>query len=415
MTLETRRRTAVEALAPTSPPRYRLADATIDRSDRNEVAQWLMSDTQLTQGPIVRQFEQEWSDWLGRSHSVFVNSGSSANLIMYYAALVAGRMPRRRIVVPAVAWATTISPAIQLGLEPIMCDADETTFGLDLNQLEDLCRRSPPDAVIVVQTLGVPGDMQGLLALRDRFGFLLMEDACPATGSTYKGRKVGTFGDMATFSLYFGHHLSTIEGGIVSTEDAELANLLLQLRSHGWAKDLDAESEAALSRNHDVLDFNRIFTFYVPGFNVRNTDLAARFGLTQMRKVDWVVLRRVENQRVYETRFRSHPDFAFPHNPDGVTCSISFVALAASGEHRDRVASALRLNGIETRPLGGGSMGRQPFWTERYDRIQMPVADAIHERSFMLPNHPYLSEQDVNDICDVALSVPAVVAGEQRS
>ncbi|MBV8716507.1 MAG: DegT/DnrJ/EryC1/StrS family aminotransferase [Chloroflexi bacterium] len=411
MALETRRRTAIEALSPTVPLRFRLADATIDQSDRAEVAQWLTSDAQLTQGPVVFQFEQQWSDWLGRRYSVFVNSGSSANLIMYYAALVSRRAPRRRVVVPAIAWATTIAPAIQLGFEPIMCDADAQTFGLDLNQLEDVCRKDPPDAVITVQTLGVPGDMRGLAALQERYGFLLMEDACPATGSTYRDRRVGTFGDMATFSLYFGHHLSTIEGGVVSTDDSYLYDLLLELRSHGWAKDLDAETEAELSRKNNVLEFNRIFTFYVPGFNVRNTDLAARFGLTQMRKVDWVVERRCVNQEVYESRFSNQPGFSFPRNPAGRTCSISFVALAASREHRDRVAAALRANGIETRPLGGGSMGRQPFWTERYGQVRMPVADAIHERSFMLPNHPYLTQQDVHEICDVALSVAAGESG----
>jgi CDP-6-deoxy-D-xylo-4-hexulose-3-dehydrase len=284
-----------------------------------------------------------------------------------------------------------------------MCEADWDTFGLDLEHLQQLCEEHDPGAVIVVQTLGVPGNMDGLLALKAQYGFALMEDACPATGATYKGKKVGTFGDMATFSFYFGHHLSTIEGGMVSTDDEQLRDILLHIRSHGWAKDIAPEKEAELAEAHGALPFNRIFTFYYPGFNVRNTDLQARIGLSQMNKADWVCARRVQNQRRYEERLRGVSQLHIPHNPDGVTCSISFVALAETSEQRDRIAAALRANNIETRPLGGGSMGRQPFWSERYGAHSYAVADAIHTRSFMLPNNPDISLEDVDFVADVVL------------
>jgi CDP-4-dehydro-6-deoxyglucose reductase, E1 len=232
-----------------------------------------------------------------------------------------------------------------------------------------------------------------------------MEDACAALGSRYDGRPVGTFGDLSTFSFYFGHHLSTIEGGMVCTDDEDLHDVLLQLRSHGWPKNLPPEKETSLSRRHGVLEFNRPFTFYHPGFNVRPTDLNARLGLSQLRRVDEVVRRRVENHRRYQARFAAAPGFHCQENARAEICSISFVALASSLEHRDRVAAALAAAGIETRPLGGGSMGRQPFWTERYGVAALPLADAIHERSFMLPNHPRLSLADVDDICDVVLGI----------
>jgi CDP-6-deoxy-D-xylo-4-hexulose-3-dehydrase len=385
--------------------RYLLAEKTIDEGDIAELVAWLQTNPWLTQGALVKQFEATWSSWLGRSHSVFVNSGSSANLVMFYAALVSGRLPNRKVIVPAISWATTVAPAIQLGFEPIMCEADWDTFGLDIADLEKLCEEHRPGVVIVVQTLGVPGRMEELLALREKYGFILLEDACPATGSSYDGRRVGTFGDMSSFSFYFGHHLSTVEGGMVSVDDEALYDILLHIRSHGWAKDIDPAKEAELAKQHEVLDFNRPFTFYYPGFNVRSTEINAQIGLSQMRKADRVVARRVENQAVYERRFAGASDFHFPHNPRGVTCSISFVALAASTEHRDAVGRALAANNIETRPLGGGSMGRQPFWAERYGRRSYPVADAIHQRSFMLPNNPDLTVDDINFICDVVLDV----------
>ncbi|MBI2888230.1 MAG: DegT/DnrJ/EryC1/StrS family aminotransferase [Chloroflexi bacterium] len=391
------------------PPnmRYLLAEATIDQSDLNELADWLRTNPWLTQGQLVREFEGQWAQWLGARYATFVNSGSSANLLMYYAALLSGKLKNRKVVVPALSWATTVAPALQLGFEPIMCDADSVTLGMDLQRLERILQAQDPAAVILVHTLGIPNDMDGLMRLKERYGFLLMEDCCPALGSRYRGQMVGTFGEMSSMSFYFGHHLSTIEGGMVSTNDEELHDLFLHTRSHGWAKDLDPEKEEHLARERDVLPFNRIFTFYHPGFNVRSTDLNAKIGLGQMRKADWVVQRRIENHRRYEERFRGASDYHVPVNKEAVTCSISFVALAKTREHRDRLAVTLREHGIETRPLGGGSMGRQPFWVDRMGLAPFPVADRVHESSFMLPNHPYLSLQDVDDICDVVLAVKA--------
>lgn len=385
--------------------RYLLAERTIDERDLDDLVEWLKTHPWLTLGPLTAEFEARWATWLGRQYATFVNSGSSANLLMYYAALLSGRLRNTKIVVPAVSWATTVAPAIQLGFEPIMCEADWQTFGLDANHLETLLRTHQPAAVVLVHVLGVPADMAPIMDLKDRHGFLLMEDACAATGSAYEGRRVGTLGDMSSFSFFFGHHLSTIEGGMVCTDDEDLWDLLLQIRSHGWPKNLDAAKEEAKARKHDVLEFNRPFTFYVPGFNVRSTDLNARIGLSQMKRIDHVVARRIENHATYQSRFLAAEGFHCQTNPRATICSISFAALATSLDHRDRVAAQLDAHGVETRPLGGGSMGRQPFWTERYGVQALPIADRIHERSFMLPNHPLLSPADVAHICDVVLAV----------
>jgi CDP-6-deoxy-D-xylo-4-hexulose-3-dehydrase len=383
---------------------YRLADQTIDADDLQDLIGWLGTNPWLTQGPLVRKFERAWSEWLGVRHSAFVNSGSSANLLMYYALLASERLPNLKVVVPAVSWATTVAPAIQFGMEPIMCEADPLTFGLDANHLEAIVARERPAAVVVVHVLGVPADMAPIVSLKARYGFVLMEDCCAALGSAYDGRRVGTFGELATMSFFYGHHLSTIEGGMVSTSDDELARIIRQIRSHGWAKDLDPAQEAALATAHAPLEFNRPFTFYYPGFNVRSTDLNARIGLSQMRRVEDVVKRRVENHRVYQARFAAHPDFACQGNDRATISSISFAGLAASAAHRERVGRALRAARIETRPLGGGNMTRQPYWRQRFPVQDLPVADRIHACSFQLPNHPRLTAADVEHICNVALS-----------
>ena len=386
--------------------RYPLANDTVDDQDIQELIGWLQTKPWLTQGSLVRQFEEEWSRWLGTQYALFVNSGSSANLLMYYAALLSGRLKNRRVIVPAIAWATTVAPAIQLGFEPILCEADWNTFGLDMKSLERLLADHDPGAVIFVHTLGVPDNVGRLLELQSRHGFLLMEDACPAVGAMYEGKFAGTFGDMSTFSLYFGHHLSTLEGGFVCTDDEDLHDILVQIRSHGWAKDLEPEKAERAASERGVIDFNKPFTFYHPGFNVRSTDLNARIGLSQMKKLDRVLESRTRNHCVYQKTFQEAEGLHCQSNPKGKICSISFVALANDVEHRERIGRALRDNGVETRPLGGGSIGRQPFWVDRFGLQAFKVADRIHETSFMLPNNPSLEEADIRLICDMVLSVP---------
>jgi CDP-6-deoxy-D-xylo-4-hexulose-3-dehydrase len=385
--------------------KYLLAEQTISPAELAELAAWLTTNPWLTQGPLVREFETRWARWLGTKHAVLVNSGSSANLLMYYALLAGTNLRNRKVIVPAVSWATTVAPAIQLGFEPILCEADAATFGLDLDHLEKLLEEHHPAAVILVHVLGVPNDMQAVMSLKDRFDFTLMEDCCAAHGSRFDGQKVGTFGELSSFSFYYGHHMSTIEGGIVCTSDAGLNDTLLQLRSHGWAKDLSAEKEAELVAHYQPIDFNRTFTFYLPGFNVRSTDLNAKIGLMQMDRLDAMIERRIENHRVYQQRIGTAPGFACQSNERAAISSISFGALCSSVPHRARVAAALREAGIETRPLGGGNMSRQPFWRERYDTIPLPMADRIHQTSLQLPNHHLLSVSDVNHICDVVTGV----------
>lgn len=219
--------------------KYHLAEDTIDKEDIDELIEWLKGNPRLTKGPLTPVFEKKWSDWLGRKYSVFVNSGSSANLLIYDALLLSDVLKNKKVIVPSVGWATTVAPAIQLGFEPIMCEADPDTFGLNLNHLEELLKIHQPSIVMMVQVLGVPHKMKEMLALKERYGFILLEDACAAMGSAYRGRKVGTFGDMSSFSFYFGHQISTIEGGMVSTDNKTFNDIILMLRSHGWSKDLD--------------------------------------------------------------------------------------------------------------------------------------------------------------------------------
>lgn len=385
--------------------KYLLAEQTISPEELCEVADWLRTNPWLTQGPLVKEFEREWAQWQGTKHALFVNSGSSANLLMYYAPLVAGRLRNLKIIVPAVSWATTVAPAIQLGFEPIMCEADPETLGLDLNHLSDLLVRHEPAAIIMVHVLGCPNKMEDIMSLKARHGFLLMEDCCASHGSLYDGQKVGTFGEISTFSFYYGHHMSTVEGGTVCTNDDELQDILLQIRSHGWAKDIVREKEAAMAKESGAIEFNRMFTFYQPGFNFRATDLNAKIGLLQLPRLDGMSERRVANHRTYQSCISGTPGFSCQTNPRAVMSSISFACLTSSSQHRERVAQALRGNGIETRPIGGGNMSRQPFWFKRFGSTSFPIADRIHECGMQLPNHHLLDQKDIEFICKTVTGV----------
>lgn len=384
---------------------YKLAERIIDGSDIDALIRWLKSnkDIRLTKGALTLEFERQWARWIGTKYAVFCNSGSSANLLMAYAALLSGKLRNKKVIVPSVGWVTTVSPFIQLGFEPIMCGADKDTFDLDLFELETLLKKYKPAAVVMVQVLGVPGKMDELTGLKKKYGFLLIEDACAALGAEYGGKKVGSFGDMASFSFYFGHQLSTIEGGIVNTNDKKLNDLLLMLRSHGWGSDLDGKTRAGFMKKYKIDDFHKPFTFFVPGFNLRSTDLNAFIGIGQMRKADRIAEIRHQNHLLYRESlktvgFQRWPELSYP-------CSISFGAIAGSATHRRRIVRMLDRSGIETRLFSAGNLGLHPFWFERYGKFHSPVSDMIHSCGFFLPNNESLTAKDINFICKIVNSV----------
>lgn len=385
---------------------YDLAVDTISERDIEELIEWLRGFPRLTMAEVTKQFERAWSEWLGVKYSVFCNSGSSANLLMYAALDNAKRSGNRKIVVPAVGWVTTVSPGIQLGWQPTMCEADPNTYGLDIEHLKGILEKERPSNVILVHVLGTPNNMGPILELQKKYGFNLLEDCCASHGARHQGRLVGTFGNMSSFSFYYGHHMSTIEGGMVCTNDEELYYNLLMLRSHGWLKDLPPTEYQRLMKEHDMDSFHSPFTFVVPGYNLRPTDLQARIGLLQLPKLNDTIQRRVANNLLYQERLKGWFEFA-RCVPGDVISSISFGAVAKSMEQRSEVVEALIKNKIDTRLFSAGNLGRHPFWAERYGAFSSPVADKIHGCGFFLPNNQSLNRQDIEFICELVLGFVA--------
>ncbi|MFA7160173.1 MAG: DegT/DnrJ/EryC1/StrS family aminotransferase [Kiritimatiellia bacterium] len=380
--------------------RYDLAVNTIGKSDLDAIVSWLRQYPRLTMADETKRFEAQWSKWLGTKHSVMCNSGASANLLMYAAIDAAGKSGNRKVVVPATGWPTDIAPAIQFGWKPIMCESDGRTFGLDPDCLERILKRENPAVVVLVHVLGVPADITAIMALKKKYGFILLEDACASHGARHKGKMAGTFGDISVFSFYYGHHMSTVEGGVLCTNDRDLYHNLLMLRSHGWLKDLPKREGMKIMRRYGVDPFHAPFTFKYPGFNLRPTDISAKMGQIQLHGLDKTIARRISNHKIYQEKLRGVVGYA-PGLPGDTISSISFCAVARSSGMRKKIVRELERRQIDTRIFTAGNLGRHPFWIDRFKPFSAPVADRLYNGGFFLPNNQSLRPADIKAICTV--------------
>ena len=377
--------------------RINLVKDTIDFDDVKKLISWLETNPRLTKGSLTIEFEKKWSEWLGSKYSVFVNSGSSANLAALYSLLLSGRLKNNKIVVPAVSWVTTVTPAIQLGMEPIMCECDKDNLGLNIEHLKEIIKKDSPGAIILVHVLGFPNHMDEILELCKENDILLIEDTCESTGSKYKGKVLGTFGNLSTFSFYFGHHMSTIEGGMICTDDEELYHILLSIRSHGWDRDLPENKQKELRQKHGINDFRALYTFYYPGFNLRATDLQAFIGLEQLKKLDDIVQGRNKNYLKYKNEIKN--EFWSVNPPeDSFISNFSFPIITPN---INKIIEELENNNIDCRPLICGSINEHPFWYERYGKQSLPISKMVHEYGLYIPNNHQMTDEEINKVIKV--------------
>tara|TARA_R110000851_G_scaffold304614_1_gene462473 strand:- start:748 stop:1899 length:1152 start_codon:yes stop_codon:yes gene_type:complete len=374
-----------------------LVKDTISNDEIDSLGSWLKTYPKLTKGSLTESFEEKWSDWLGVKHSVFVNSGSSANLAMFYALKVSGRLKNDKVIVPCVSWTTTLSPVIQLGLQPILCEASESDLGLNTDIFEELCKEHNPACVILVHVLGFPNHMEEILRICEKYDVILLEDSCESVGTVVQpgNKKTGSMGLMSSFSTYFGHHFSTIEGGLVSTNDFKLYEILKSIRSHGWSRDLSEETRKSLREEHNVDTFSELYTFYYPGFNIRSTDLQAFIGINQLDNLSSKNKRRYTNLLTYDRLIKN--DY-WKVKFDGFVSNFAYPVIHPN---RDRIVKALNFNNIECRPLVCGNMAQQPYFKKLYGSHVFSFADKVHSEGLYVPNHPDLSEHDIEKICSI--------------
>ena len=376
----------------------KLVNDTINNADIDHLIKWLKTYPRLTKGPLTLELEKKWSNWLGVNNSIFCNSGSSANLLMLWALVEANRINKdAKVVVPSAAWATDLSPVIQLGMTPILCDINLKNLSVDLNHLETIFKETKPEVLLLVSVLGLVPDMQKINELCNKYNVILLEDTCESMGSKWENKKLGTFGLMSSFSTYFGHHISTIEGGFVSTNDKELYEILKSIRSHGWDRDSSPEYSKQLRNQWETSNFDALYTFYHSGFNLRSTDLQAFIGLGQIDKLDDICKKRNKNFKIYQQELSS----IRPYINECPQNFISNFAYPVISENRDSIVAVLQKENIEVRPMICGSMGTQPFYIKEYGKKELPNASIIDKWGFYIPNHPGLSKEDIIKISNI--------------
>lgn len=378
------------------------------REDLDAVIEYLKQDDPiLTHGANVRAFEEEWSKWLGVRYSVFVNSGASANLLTM--AILKIRHPNGgEVIVPPLTWISDIASVLQNGFTPVFVDIDPQSLAMDAKQvLAKITDRTR--AVFLTHVQGFDGLTDELVSELERKNIPLIEDVCESHGATHNGQRLGSFGWISNFSFYYAHHMSTIEGGMVCTNDPEVYQQVRMLRSHGMVREVnDAAVRSAYQQANPELNPDFIFAF--PAYNTRNTEIGGIMGRSQLKRLDSNVRRRTENlqrflRKIDPKKYRT--DFKLEGSSN---YAFNLVLQKPDEAFVQRLMTKMRESGIEFRrgSAGGGNQIRQPYLKgvvpENYHK-QFPEVEHIHFYGFYIGNFPDLRDEEVDEICAILNSV----------
>jgi len=379
---------------------YKLAENTIDNKDYEVLINFLKKRKHLNQSKVTKIFEKKFSNFLGSKLSTFVNSGSSANLLMAQTLLEGNYLKNKVAILPAVSWSTTVSPYLQLGYKVVLCDCNKENLGIDTNHLEKICKKYNPGVLILVNVLGHSNDYERILFLKKKYKFQVIEDNCESLGSSKRSKKLGTFGLASSHSFYFGHHISTIEGGMVSTDDRKFYNISLAIRSHGWARDMEKTFKKKLEKKYKVDEFESLYTFYYSGLNVRSTDLNAVLGIKQLKKIGSISKIRHRNFYYYKKKLN---EYWLQRSDLDLTSSFGYATFV---KNRLEVYKYLKSKKIQSRPLICGNMGQQPFWKKKLiNPEKLSNAKFVHRYGLYLPNHANINKIDIDYISKCFSSV----------
>lgn len=377
----------------------KLVSDTINKEDINSLIEWLGQDEipRLTKGDLTWELESKWAKKIGTKYSVYLNSGSSAILLALAALQHTNKLKNNKVIVPGLSWATDVSSPMLLGMEPILCDCNLEDLSCDLEHLEKLFIEHSPSTFILVSPLGLVPDMKRIVDLCEKYEVILLEDVCESMGSKYGDKYLGSFGFASFFSMYFGHHLSTIEGGFINTDDEDFYHSLLMMRSHGWDRDLPKEIQEKLRQENNISEFDSLYTFYLPGFNLRSTDLQAFIGIRAIDKLDDYTEKRNKNFQLYKSSINVNQ----LNITDRPTDFISNFAYPIVNKNRVKIIEDLIGNDIEVRPLIAGDMSKKPMWIKNYGEVNLTNCQLINEYGFYIPNHQDLTPEQINLISNI--------------
>jgi CDP-6-deoxy-D-xylo-4-hexulose-3-dehydrase len=379
--------------------KWQLINDSITDSDKKALTDFINTPNQrFTNGPKVREFEEAWSEYVGCDFSVFVNSGASANYIM--ASIMKEEKGVGEVIVSPLGWVSDVAPLVNLGFTPVFVDVSMENMSITLDNIKAAVTDKTV-GVSLVHVLGFNAVTDELVEFCEDNDLFFIEDCCESHGATYKGTKVGNFGDVSNFSFYFGHHITTIEGGMVCTNDEKLYDLARLFRSHGMTREASVQIQEHYERSRP--DLNPLFTFAVPGYNFRNQEINAVLGLEQLKRLDYNIWNRQDNFRVwlscldpvkYQTNFQEEGSSNF---------SLPLIVLNGNKQLFDKVCNMLDEEDVEYRvgTAGGGNQARQCY-LEKYEfRIHdLTHVDYIHNYGLYVGNHPELDSEEVINLCD---------------
>ena len=373
--------------------KYPLATATWDQAEYDAL-QRVITSGMFTMGPKVFEFERQFASYLGAKHCVMVNSGSSANLLMVAALFYSKNpdlalKPGDEVIVPAVSWSTTYYPLHQYGLKIKFVDIDLQTLNYDLEALEKAVTDNTR-LIMAVNLLGNPNDFDRIKTIIGVRKITLIEDNCESLGAEFQGKKAGTFGVMGSYSTFFSHHISTMEGGLISTDDDELHHILLSLRAHGWTRNLPKVNHVCSDKSDDP--FKESFRFVLPGYNLRPLEMSGALGIEQIKKLPMLVSERRKNGALLQAAMSDHPSLIIQREIGHSSWfGFSLVTRPGSLMTRDDLLSKLNAIGFECRPIVAGNFARNEVMTYFDADIfgDLANADHIDRQGLFVGNHHY--------------------------
>lgn len=383
--------------------KWPLMKNTLSFLDRVKLAKFILLSDKFTQGQKVEEFENAWSTWIGSKYSLFVTSGSTANFLLVSAIIEKyGLKPGDKVILPACTWVTNINPIFQLGLTPIFCDINLENYSFDIDNLKRISEKhSDIKMIFVTHLLGIPAQNEKYKEIFP--DAIILDDVCESHGCTsYDGSRVGSNSVGATFSFYFGHHMSTIEGGMISTNDGELYDLMKMKRSHGLARTSD-NFEYYQKQNPEI---EKSFLFVTDGYNFRNTELAAVLGLSQLKKLDKFIKIRRNNYFEFVKIISNNNNFYRMHRSIGNSC-FCFPFICKTKEIKQKLISLFEENNIEYRPIVGGNLLKQPYMKDYF--VECPSeslnVDLIHDNGIYIGNSQFVSENDLEKLKSILQSI----------
>ena len=363
---------------------WKLMDCAITQSDKLKLIEFISSSDMYTCGKKVEEFENKWSEWLGCKHSLFVTSGSTANLLLLASIKEFYNIPNgSKVLVPACTWVTNVSPVFQNGLEPVFCDINLDNYSFDINNLPD----DDIKIVFVTHLLGLNAPMQ---ELKNKYPYaIFIEDICESHGITDEYGKKRGYGTGSTFSFYYGHHMTTIEGGMISTDNTELYQLMKLKRSHGMARHLLPENYEKTISEYPNIDPK--FLFLTDGYNFRNTELNAVIGIEQLQRLDESIKIRKRNYDRFMLYLLKYETFFHVPKYDPHNSSFCLPFVCKTKELKTKLINIFNKLKIEYRPIVGGNLLIHPFLDKWKNSTKTPNADLLNDNGVYIGNSQFVT------------------------